>query len=282
MGVSGGTERLFGRLSMGADNVKGVFPNNLFQRRTASLSGTFRASTKLSADGTVQYIHNSGRNRPGVGYSGRNPLQSMFNWFGRQVDIEALRNYGQGGLTNGGPANREYNWNYSYHNNPFWVMEDNAQTDDRDRLIGSVSVNYAIADGLNLNMQTGSDIYRLGIQQLYAPGAESFINLAYNGGFRFQNDYRNDNNTGINLTGTRKLASWLETNVVAGGALRREYFNTQRPADSGTRGTEGLQPVQRGGRTLGHAGHLSSRSTEPVWFCPVHDQELVDHRGDCA
>ena len=184
------------------------------------------ASTKLSADGTVQYIQNSGRNRPGVGYSGRNPLQSMFNWFGRQVDIEALRNYGQGGLTNGGPANREYNWNYSYHNNPFWVMEDNPQTDDRDRLIGSVSVNYAIADGLNLNMQTGSDIYRLGIQQLYAPGAESFINLAYNGGFRFQNDYRNDNNTGITLTGTRKLASWLETNVVAGGALRREYFNT--------------------------------------------------------
>ena len=160
VGVSGGTERLFGRLSMGADNVRGVFPNNLFQRRTASLSGTFKASTKLSADGTVQYIHNSGRNRPGVGYAGRNPLQSMFNWFGRQVDIEALRDYGKGGLTNGGPATREFNWNYSYHNNPFWVMEDNAQIDDRDRLIGSVSVNYQIADGLNANLQTGSDIYR--------------------------------------------------------------------------------------------------------------------------
>jgi TonB-linked SusC/RagA family outer membrane protein len=226
VGMSGGTERLFGRLSMGADNVKGVFPNNLFQRRTVSLSGTFRASTKLSADGTVQYIHNSGRNRPGVGYSGRNPLQSMFNWFGRQVDIEALRDYGQGGLTNGGPANREYNWNYSYHNNPFWVMEENAQTDDRDRLIGSVSLNYALAEGLNLNMQTGSDIYRLGIQQLYAPGAESFINLAYNGGFRFQNDYLNDNNTGLTLTGQRKLASWLDLNAILGGGLRREYFNT--------------------------------------------------------
>ena len=82
VGVSGGSDRAFGRLSLGADNVNGIFPNNLFQRRTASLSGTFRASQRLTADGSVQYIHNSGRNRPGVGYSGRNPLQSMFNWFG--------------------------------------------------------------------------------------------------------------------------------------------------------------------------------------------------------
>ena len=226
VGVSGGTERLNGRLSMGADNVRGIFPNNLFQRRTVSLTGTFRASSKLTADGSVQYIKNSGRNRPGVGYSGRNPLQSMFNWFGRQVDIEALRDYSAGAASNGGPATREFNWNYSYHNNPFWVMQDNPQTDDRDRLIGSVSLNYQLAEGLNANLQTGSDIYRLGIQQLYARGAEDFANQAYNGGFRFQSDYRNDNNTGLTLTGNRRLASWLETNAVAGGALRREYFNT--------------------------------------------------------
>ena len=225
VGVSGGTERVSGRLSLGADNVRGIFPNNLFQRRTASLSGTFRASSKVTADGSVQYIHNSGRNRPGVGYSGRNPLQSMFNWYGRQVNTESLRQFSRGGLVNGGPATREYNWNYSYHNNPFWVMEENPQLDDRDRLIGAVSVNYQLADGLNARLQTGSDIYRLGIQQLYARGAEEFINLAYNGGFRFVNDYRNDNNTGLTFTGTRRLANWLELNAVAGGSLRREYFN---------------------------------------------------------
>ena len=225
VGVSGGTERLSGRLSMGADNVRGIFPNNIFQRRTASLSGTFRASERLSADGNVQYIHNSGRNRPGVGYSGRNPLQSMFNWYGRQVNTESLRNFRLGGLTNGGPATREFNWNYSYHNNPFWVMEENPQTDDRDRVIGSVALNYKLADGINASLRTGSDIYRLGIQQLYARGAEQFINLAYNGGFRFASEYRNDNNTDLVVNGTRRLTNWLELNAVAGGSLRREYFN---------------------------------------------------------
>ena len=226
LAVSGGTERVAGRLSLGADNVKGIFPNNLFQRRTASLNGTFRASPKLSAEGSVQYIRNSGRNRPGVGYSGRNPLQSMFNWYGRQVNTESLKNFGQGGATNGGPATREYNWNYSYHNNPFWIMAENPQLDDRDHVIGSIALNYQVVNGLNAVVRTGSDIYRQGIQQYYARGAESFINLAYAGGFRFVNDYRNDNNTDITFTGNRRLSGWLEMNAVAGGNLRREYFSS--------------------------------------------------------
>ncbi|HUR92806.1 MAG TPA: SusC/RagA family TonB-linked outer membrane protein [Gemmatimonadaceae bacterium] len=223
--VSGGTERASGRLSLGADNINGIFPNNLFQRRTASLTGAFRVNRKFSTEGSVQYIHNAGRNRPGVGYSGRNPLQSMFNWYGRQVSTESLKNYRKGGLTNGGPANREFNWNYSYHNNPFWIMEENPQLDDRDRLIGSVAVKYDFAEGMNATLRTGSDIYRLGIQQLFAPGSEQFINLAYNGGFRFVQDYRNDNNTDLTLTGSRKLSNWLHLNAVAGGNVRREYFN---------------------------------------------------------
>ena len=231
--VSGGSDRLTGRLSVGADNVNGVFPNNLFQRRTATLSGSFIASSKLTADGSVQYIRNSGRNRPGVGYSGRNPLQSMFNWYGRQVDTRSLKNYQLGGATNGGPSTREFNWNYSYHNNPFWVMEENPQIDDRDRVIGSVAVNYQIADGLSASLRTGSDIYRMGIQQLFARGAEQFINLAYNGGFRFANDYNNDNNTDLTVNGNRRLTDWLEITAVAGGNLRNEYYNNNAQQTTG-------------------------------------------------
>ncbi|HYU54454.1 MAG TPA: SusC/RagA family TonB-linked outer membrane protein [Gemmatimonadaceae bacterium] len=233
VGVSGGSERAFGRLSMGGDNVEGIFPDNLFQRRNASLSGTFRASERVTVDGSVQYIHNAGRNRAGVGYSGRNPLQSMFNWFGRQVDIEALRDYQKGGATNGGPANAEFNWNYSYHNNPFWQQEKNPQLDDRDRIIGSVALNYQLLDGLNAQLRTGSDIYRFGVQQLYGQRSQSFGDWTYAGAFRFLNDYRNDNNTDLTVTGTRRLTNWLEANIVAGGNNRREYFNSNAQQTAG-------------------------------------------------
>jgi TonB-linked SusC/RagA family outer membrane protein len=226
IGVSGGGERAYGRLSLGADNVTGMFPNNLFQRRTASLTGTFKASARASVDGSFKYVRNSGRNRTGVGYSGRNPLQSMFNWFGRQVDIDALREYQRGGATNGGPGNGEYNWNYSYHNNPFWQQEKNPQLDDRDHLIGSVTLNYQLLDGVNAQLRTGSDISRFGVQQLYGQRSQSYGDWTYAGAFRFMNDYRNDNNTDLALTANRRLTDWLETNVVAGGNLRREYFKT--------------------------------------------------------
>ena len=233
VGVSGGGDRAFGRLSMGADNVQGIFPDNLFARQNGSLSGTFRASDRMTMDGSVQYIHNSGRNRAGVGYSGRNPLQSMFNWFGRQVDIEALRDYQKGGAVNGGPANAEFNWNYSYHNNPFWQQAKNPQIDDRDRIIGSVALNYRLLGGLNAQLRTGSDIYRFGVQQLYGQRSQSFGDWTYAGAFRFLNDYRNDNNTDLTLTGNHRLASWLEANVVAGGNLRREYFNSNAQQTAG-------------------------------------------------
>lgn len=233
VGVSGGGDRAYGRLAMGADNVQGLFPDNLFQRQNGSLSGTFRASDRMTMDGSVQYIHNSGRNRAGVGYSGRNPLQSMFNWFGRQVDIEALRDYQKGGATNGGPANAEFNWNYSYHNNPFWQQEKNPQLDDRDRIIGSVALNYRLLNGLNAQLRTGSDIYRFGVQQLYGERSQSFGDWTYAGAFRFLNDYSNDNNTDLTLTGNHRLTSWLEANVVAGGNLRREYFNSNAQQTAG-------------------------------------------------
>jgi TonB-linked SusC/RagA family outer membrane protein len=226
VGVSGGGERASGRLSFGADNVAGMFPNNLFQRRNVSLSGTFKASKRVSVDGAAHYIRNSGRNRTGVGYSGRNPLQSMFNWFGRQVDIDALKDYQKGGATNGGPANAEFNWNYSYHNNPFWQQEKNPQLDDRDRLIGSVALNVQLLDGVNAQLRTGSDIYRFGVQQLYGERSQSYGDWAYAGAFRFLNDYRNDNNTDLTVTANRRLTDWLETNVVVGGNSRREYFNS--------------------------------------------------------
>src|SRR5207249_2261153 len=87
--VSGGSDRAYGRVSLGGDNVDGVFPNNDFRRRSAGLSGTFHASDRFTADGSVEYVYNSGKNRTGTGYWGRNPLENYI-WLGRQVDFHAL------------------------------------------------------------------------------------------------------------------------------------------------------------------------------------------------
>ncbi len=233
VGVSGGNDRAYGRVSLGGDNVNGIFPNNDFRRRTASLSGTFHPSDRFTADGSVQYTYNNGTNRPGTGYWGRNPLENYI-WLGRQVDFHALADYaGKTGATNGGPATREFNWNYNYHNNPFWLQDQNPVVDRRDRIIGSVAAHYKIAEGVNATLRTGSDIYRLGIEEDFARGGLAFINQAYAGGFRFRNDYRNDNNTDLTVTGDRRLATWLQVSAVVGGNTRREYFHADSQQTNG-------------------------------------------------
>lgn len=229
--VSGGSDRANARVSLGADNVNGIVPNNVFQRRTALLSGTLRASDRITADATVQYVRNTGRNRPGTGYS--NSTLEQFFWFGRQIDTNDLRNYSQGGKTNNGPLTREYNWNYNYHNNPYWLAFENPISDARDRFIGSLSANLKVVPGVNLTARTGSDIYRLGIDQEFARGNLVNADQKFAGAFEFVNDYRNDNNSDLALNIDRPLGSRLLFNGLLGGNIRHEYFNTNSQTTGG-------------------------------------------------
>ncbi len=229
--VSGGSDRANARVSLGADNVNGVVPNNKFQRRTALLSGTLRASDRITADATVQYIRNVGRNRPGSGYL--NSTLEQFFWFGRQVDTNDLKNYAQGGKTNSGPLLREYNWNYNYHNNPYWLAYENPIFDSRDRLIGSLSANYRVLPGVNLTAKTGSDIYRFNIDQQFGRGNLTNANQSFAGAFSFINDYQNNNTSDLILTVDKPLGERLVFNGVAGGARRTEHFTTNSQTTAG-------------------------------------------------
>ncbi len=77
---------------------------------------------KLSLNGSVNYSRNGATNRPGQGYAA-SIVEGLYVWFGRQVDMNALKqNYLQSARrsTTVRP-NREFNWNYSYHNNPYLV-----------------------------------------------------------------------------------------------------------------------------------------------------------------
>ena len=223
--VSGGTERANARVSLGADNVNGILPNNTFQRRTALLSGTLRASDRITADATLQYIRNTGRNRPGTGYYGSS-LEQFF-WFGRQIDTKDLKNYAQGPRVNNGPLTRlDYNWNYLYHNNPYWLAYENPIFDARDRMIGSLSATYNVGEGVNLTARTGSDIYRLNIDQQFGQGNVTSADPKFAGAFSYINDYRNDNSTDLVLSADRLLGRGFHFNGLVGGNNRLEYFST--------------------------------------------------------
>ena len=141
--ISRASERSNIRLSISDMELKGMSPGNTMQRISVALKGGASLTDRLSAEASLNYIDQEGVNRPGTGYNTDNPMQS-FIWFGRQVDIEPLRNFECTGneatvcLADGG----QYNWNYNYHNNPFWEQLVNTNEDQRDRILGHVQATY--------------------------------------------------------------------------------------------------------------------------------------------
>jgi TonB-linked SusC/RagA family outer membrane protein len=252
--VSGGSDRAAARISFGSDNVEGYIPNNTFNKTNALLNATLKMNDRWSSDASLQYIRNTAANRPGVGYT--QGVLEQFVWFGRQVDMEALRAYkSHTALENGGPSNREYNWNYNYHNNPFWLQFDNPIRDTRDRLVGNVSANYKLFEGVDAKLSTGSDIYQFGIDQRFAPGDTrqgTLVDPKYFGAFRFINDYSNENNTSLIVTANRGLGSRLQLNATTGGTIRQETFNTTT--------------TQTGGLTVPGIYNVSNAAITPTLF----------------
>jgi len=231
LAFSGGNERANARLSLGYDHTNGYIPENEFDKYSAALNGAVQVTDRLNVNATINYLRNGATNRPQTGYNGS--ILQQFFWFGRQVDINDLRDYRRGGAANGGPVTREYNWNYNYHNNPFWIQSENQIEDARDRLLVSGNATYELAEGVNATLRSGSDVYTFRAAQQYAPNYIGFTNPAFQGGYAFIDDYSNEHNSELLLTADRELISGLNVNALAGGGIRREYFQAKTSNTNG-------------------------------------------------
>jgi TonB-linked SusC/RagA family outer membrane protein len=233
LAVSGGTQRANARMSLGLDNTDGFVPNNTFRKVNGSLSGSLEVTSRLSTNAVLQYARNNNRNPAGTGYG--NSIMEQFYWFGRQVDMKALKAYGQGADVNNGPSGREYNWNYNYHNNPYYIQNENDISANRDRFMVQASAAYKLLDWLTASARTGSDIFRFNIDQRFGAAFlnGTYVDPSYAGGLSLINDYRNENNSELMLNANREIGSNLSLLAMVGGNLRREYFNTMTTSTAG-------------------------------------------------
>lgn len=165
--LTGGTENMNFRVSFTNLTQKGMVPNTDYKRNTLAVSGSTDLSKKLNVSAAVTYVNAQSENMPGYGYDAQNVVQQL-NWFGRQVDIPALKDYTNSELgfsyadvplTAGkGIPGYKYNWNYNYHNNPYFTLYENLNTLDRDRFFGNFKITYKFTDYLSAMIRTGGDI----------------------------------------------------------------------------------------------------------------------------
>lgn len=208
------------RLSYTNLDQKGIVPNTDLKRHTASFSGGYNLTDKLSARAFVSYIKSESGNRPSISY-GTESLMYLFNcWLPSSVKVSDMKRLWQNGLD----GLKQYGWNYNYHDNPYLTTYENTNGQYYDRIIGNVSLKYDFTNWLSLQLRTATDWsnerreYRRGFSTQRFPYGEyretGIVNEERNSDFlfTFNKDINSDFSVNATLGGNqmRQTSRWKE------------------------------------------------------------------------
>ncbi|MEP6619897.1 MAG: SusC/RagA family TonB-linked outer membrane protein [bacterium] len=225
LNVSTSGDAMGARLSVTKDDIRGIVPNSSLSKLATTLSATATLMEKLNVSGNLQYVQNSGMNRPENGYTEGNPFMT-FTWFGRQVDVASLKNHYYNTASPYGFADGSlYNWNDNYHRNPYWQVFQNPAPDSRDRVIGQASASYELAPWLTGLLRAGSDEYRQTAEQDFAAGNIDNASPSYSGGFSNNTNRARETNFEGLLTAKKNLAFADLTFNLGGNRRRNDSYN---------------------------------------------------------
>jgi TonB-linked SusC/RagA family outer membrane protein len=206
------------RLSYTNLDNQGILPNTDLRRNTVALSSEYRLTDRLRVNAKANYIRTDSDNRHVNGY-GTESVMYLFIWWGQQIDPRGLRNYWQNGLE----GFQQFNYNYNYHDNPYFTMYENTNALAKDRLIGNISATYDITKDLILMVRVGRDNF----------SEYRFIKRAYstqrfpNGQYREDKINFNETNLDFLLNYQKQIDNnWYASASVGGNRMiRKNHFN---------------------------------------------------------
>lgn len=222
LSFTGGNDAANFRLSLGMNNQKGMIPNTDFKKYSISGNSRIKLTEKLSAGLTINYIKSKSGNLPTSGYDNENPVQQMI-WSGRNVDFTALKDYNNLPLSADGTAaeGTPLNWNTVFQNNPYWVLDNNLNKFDKDRVMGNVNLTYELLKGLSVRGKTSLDSYNQFVTVQKSIGSNEFSEGFYSESTRKVSILNNE----LLLSYERNITEDLDFNVNLGGNMR--YTNVK-------------------------------------------------------
>lgn len=211
---TGGNNTVGYRLSLGAMKQKGMVPNTDYARYNISGGTDFNITSRLKAGLSINYSKAKSDNLPIGGYDSQNPVQQMI-WSGRNVDFNLLKDYKNLPLAPAGTAaaGTPINWNTVFQNNPFWVLDNNLNKLNKDRIIGNVNASYNLGKGFTLTAKTGMDLWNSLVTEQKAQGTNGdYTNGYYKETARSYSEMNSD----VLLSYQTRLTDDLELSLSAG------------------------------------------------------------------
>lgn len=201
---------------------KGIVPNTDLKRNTIAVNGGIKVTDKLTVNTAVNYQRSKSGNRPTISY-GTESLMYLWIWYGRQINTASLRDYWMRGLE----GLQQFNYNYNYHDNPYFNVYENTNGQNKDRLFGNVQATYQFTDNLSLMVRTGIDFYNELRDRKRAFSTQRFPF----GNYREDDVFFSEMNSDFLLTYSKTdNPNWSYTFSLGGNQMRQENSYTQTVA----------------------------------------------------
>lgn len=218
LSLSAGGEDSNLRLSIGNTDEKGMMPFTNFKKFNIGLNGSLKLGEKLTSGVSLNYFNDKSTNLPTVGYNSENAAQ-QFIWSARNVNYKALKDWRNLPLAAVGTAaeGTPLNWNTNFQNNPYWILETNRNTYDRDRITGSTFIGYQLFKNLSATGKISLDHYSQLTTGRQAVGSNSAPDGSYG-----ENSLRySEINSELILSNKNKITESINLSLNLGGNQMR-------------------------------------------------------------
>lgn len=225
LAITGSTDRTTYKLGYTNMSHNGMIPNSDLFRHNLNFSVGFELSEKLKISTDVNLSKSLSNDRPSTGNRGANAAESVYNW--SHVDINDLRDYWR-------PGQEEFQQNAPSDNmdNPYFIAYGINNGFVRDRVLGSMKLDYKWSKDLNSHLRLSYDTY--------AENRETKIPYSYTrerrGAYHLQDIAQAESNIEF-LTTYNKTVSDFNISVSGGANAMNQNF---RDNYMGSRGGVGL------------------------------------------
>lgn len=144
LAVSGGSEKGSFRASYSNTDAKGITPSNEYKRHIFNLGVSHDVTKKLNVNINLNYTNESNVNPPEIGQQGPGAV----NFFTRMATSIPLSAYKNSAVAENGTETRTSGFQGTLLNPYYALAAGQKYVNDRDRLLGTVTMKYDLTDWL--------------------------------------------------------------------------------------------------------------------------------------
>lgn len=222
--IASGFDKGSFRLSFTDLRSESIIPGVNLDRQTIGTKLNFQPIEKLHINSSISYVNSKSDNRPSNGYGSENANYSLVAWGPRSLNINNLKNYWQPGLE----GVQQYSFNYTFFDNPYFILYENRNSFNRDRVFGNISATYDITDHLTASIRTGMDYSNEQRQLRRAYSSNRFRN----GGYAEHDVFFREINTDFLLNYTNQFNDVSIDVSLGGNKLDQKAFTSQSQTTS--------------------------------------------------